>query len=520
MANIIPIKRSWGDQKPPLGTPFNSGHSLSEGLQFSFLLNDFAGVNVSDDVNKLQGTINNYGNAESWQPDGVLFDADNGSNASEYIETNIPSSYLVRSTQPFSIAYGFKRVGLSPNQFEYYLMGSATFSTFAMHREVGGTSTLFRYATDSLSWDSIDPFDADPTGRHSFVVSVDSAANARVVVDGKDEVTAALTPSATPELSLKIGGRHNAVARYSNGIFEYLYYWNRIITLDECAQLHDFQYSTYDTVTYIDIGSATGTTIDATKGNSNAAAVDPTVSVGTTIAATKGNANAAAVDPTVSVGTTIEAAKGNANAVSINPTISVGTTIGATEGATEIASINPEIVLSTTIDATKGNANVASINPVVSAGVTIEATKGAAEVASINPEVDLGVVISPTKGAAEVASINPTVEAGTTIAPTKGAAIAAAINPAISLRVDINSTLGEAVVSAINPSVIATAGIFATTGRVTLAAINPSLVIGVAPPTPLERTMLINAENRVMAINDEDRALLIKSENRTLAIGD
>jgi hypothetical protein len=468
MADIIPIKRIWGKQKPPLGTPLNRAHPLAKDLIGAFLINERTGdilYNLVDNKPATLQTIGTGGTAD-WYPEG--FDHGVGGANSKWWSVDPEIFQGLGSTEytimwngycdtipsgVYATAFCFDdydpQWGVGPNGFLHIYDGSTTYTGNTSVENSDVNLAFVRRGAGTTDCDGYINGELDKNDQHPY-----SLPNPTTVRIGFDN--------------------YSSESWY--GTMRYLYFWKRALTHEEIKSLNANPYQMFDKVEYIDIGGvAGGVTINATKGNINIAGIDAIISEGITINATKGNINIAGIDAIISEGITINANKGNINIAGIDAIISEGITINAN----------------------KGNINIAGVNPVIDLGITIVPNKGNINIAGVNPEILAGVVVEANKGNINIAGIDAIISEGITINANKGNINIAGVNPFITVSEIIN----------------------AYTGSLILTGKKPNIILGVPAPTPLKRILAIGADNRVFSISIENRNMAINSENRTYPIG-
>jgi hypothetical protein len=248
MANeIIPFRRKYlSGQKPPLGTRLNIGNAIANGLMVGFLWNEHSGLSCFDASIGQIGTLNG---SVTWSQNGV-----------EVSGTSDPDSRIQIPDSDFITDIGART---------YVLFGNVTSDHGTTNRVINkGAGDGFVFDSASAR-DKRLKFEHSTTGTsvsretvddavifnesHQYVMAWDgslTASNIKIYRDA-NEVSYAVTTNGTGTLNSDSGTdlfifNRDSLGRAPDGIFQYLYIYNRVLAESEIKSLYADPYQMFE----------------------------------------------------------------------------------------------------------------------------------------------------------------------------------------------------------------------------------------------------------------------------------
>lgn len=243
MANIITSKtRYYKDVKPPLGSQINWAHPLARGLVGCWLMNEGGGLKVLNKINNYYDIISNFSSFNNW--------SQNSKGTGLKFLRDIQNSKIPLIIDPFSTSSPFTIVAsVAPtnNDTNYgAIIGRGQDGSGA------GWSIRFRYKTGNVYEIAIVTTSPSTTGRtttgiktYGLNIPVQAVAvwNPNVFLNlytngsiDKSNIDAT-SQLRTSGVGTTIGF-NPGTAEYFNGIINYIYIYNRVLSPSEIQQLY------------------------------------------------------------------------------------------------------------------------------------------------------------------------------------------------------------------------------------------------------------------------------------------
>lgn len=250
-------KRSWANQKPPVGTAVNKSHPLAKNLQACFLFNEGAGkiaMNGARSGNKSitgtqawsasPGDVRSIGPALQFDGSSTYIDCGNNAAGDPLKPTTFPVTVALLAKVDLTLT-GTKTImaceeatarGYNVNFFN---AGAGFFFEFGMF--TGAAYPVARVAVANNVWHLVVAqwLDNTATGYRIFLNGVEPSYSLRNTPGGVAYSTQPVNIGRNP-----LGG---SPSRYLLGYLDFLYFWNRALTVSEILHLSKNPYSFFYT---------------------------------------------------------------------------------------------------------------------------------------------------------------------------------------------------------------------------------------------------------------------------------
>lgn len=234
--------------QPPLGTPLNRSHPLTQGLVGCWPLNEFGGKTAYNITGYgfLNGGFTTTGVSYVIKQNGIAAFFDIGAGTGIYIDcgTSLPSQLLT----PLTISIWFQT---TTARTDAYLMSHANFRTdlfgFEFFMSVG---QIFFYIDGAAGTSTLHTTPTYNDGKWHNAVAVADGTNQFIYVDGRQITSTAQTqtPSYTTLYKLLIGNSEDStlgIVHPWDGYMNNVMLWGRALTASEIAGLYANPYSMF-----------------------------------------------------------------------------------------------------------------------------------------------------------------------------------------------------------------------------------------------------------------------------------
>lgn len=242
----------YGHNKPPAGTPINYNHPLSKGLVGVVLFNEGAGKPFLTGVQKQQVATVPAGVTWTFGPSGTAMNFDHAS--ASYLDFGlVPSLDLTTQGTLLSRVYissttstGYNlccKENLSAGRNGYGIWTqSGTGSVCKGAMELATASTFTDYIAADLG-----PLSTKQWG--TVGMSFNTGAAPILAEGGRNfntSATAAITVAGSSAFNFQVGGSSTLPAQQWLGAIDYIYVWNRNLSLTELQQISQYPFCIYE----------------------------------------------------------------------------------------------------------------------------------------------------------------------------------------------------------------------------------------------------------------------------------
>ena len=237
---ISPFAKSWGRQKPPVGTPINLGHPLTRRLSAFYAFNEGGGGAAYDALGALSKLV--FTNSPTWATgsDGRAIKFASGS--SQYLvgggnlsfdSTGFTISAIINTSTPTA---AFQMIctnnSSSTDTTGFELRGNNT---------TGGISFFVPPESNTQNLNSVSVLSAN---KRYHIVGTANPATQTIYINGVKDASQAMPVTITiPANPIQVGRRVDGL--YYSGVIEHIALWNRGLTAAEVAELYENPYGVF-----------------------------------------------------------------------------------------------------------------------------------------------------------------------------------------------------------------------------------------------------------------------------------
>lgn len=283
-----------------------------------------------------------------------------------------------------------------------------------------------------------------------------------------------------------------------------------------------------------------GTSVQVTTGEISINGLNPDIVQGIQFIVTKGMVTINSFDTTVLNGTEINVTSKNVSITgyaveveqgiiitsSIESIIITGYNVSVTNelvislnvGSVIIAGYNTTVLAGTRIDLTKVEITITCLDLEIEQGTQIDVTSETVIVTGLDVSVENTLSINVTTGSVNVLGYPVSVYAGILVEATTGNVAITGYNPTIAQSSGVEVTTGQVTITGLDTTIECTVLIEPTTGMVIIASYDVTVTDSLVAETPITRTNVVAASNRVIINSGSSRLMTNSNFSRLIVI--
>ena len=274
-----------------------------------------------------------------------------------------------------------------------------------------------------------------------------------------------------------------------------------------------------------------GTSVQVTTGEISINGLNPDIVQSTQFIVTQGMVAINSFDTTVLNGTEINVTSKNVSITgyvveveqgiiitsSVESVVVTGYNVSVTNeliislnfGSVIIAGYNTTVLAGTRIDLTKAEITITGLDLEIEQGTQIDVTSETITVTGLDVSVENALSINVTTGSVNVLGYPASVYAGILVEATTGNVAITGYNPTVAQSSGIEVTTGQVTITGLDTTIECTVLIEPTTGMVIIASYEVTVSDGLVAETPITRTNVVAASNRVITNSGSSRLIVI-----------
>ena len=274
-----------------------------------------------------------------------------------------------------------------------------------------------------------------------------------------------------------------------------------------------------------------GTSVQVTTGEISINGLNPDIVQGTQFIVTQGMVAINGFDTTVLNGTEINVTSKNISVTGYDVEVEQGIIITSSIESVVITGYNVSVTNELVISLNVGNVIIAGYNTTVLAGTRIDLIKAEITITGLDLEIEQGTQIDVTSETVTIIGLDVSVENALSINVTTGSINVLGYPVSVYAGILVEATTGNVAITGYNPTVAQSSGIEVTTGQVTITGLDTTIECTVliepttgmviiasyevtvtdslVAETPITRTNVVAASNRVITNSGSSRLIVI-----------